>query len=114
MFESGRVFLPAEAPWLNDYIDELASFPAGVHDDMVDSTTQALNYLRSAADSEPPPFIASEPLFSIAGLRRMLSDEPQRFVHPDFGRAIVDGRGLEDVSEEQLDDFLFGPENLGH
>jgi len=35
-------------PWLDDYIDELAAFPtgAGVHDDAVDSTTQALNYLR--------------------------------------------------------------------
>jgi phage terminase large subunit-like protein len=33
-------------PWLNDYVDELAAFPNGVHDDAVDSTTQALNYLR--------------------------------------------------------------------
>jgi len=27
-------------------LDELSVFPAGVHDDAVDSTTQALNYLR--------------------------------------------------------------------
>jgi predicted phage terminase large subunit-like protein len=46
LVESGRVFLPAGAAWLSDYVDELASFPRAVHDDMVDSTTQALNYLR--------------------------------------------------------------------
>jgi predicted phage terminase large subunit-like protein len=44
--EAGRVLLPESAPWLNDYIDELAAFPHGVHDDAVDSTTQAINYLR--------------------------------------------------------------------
>lgn len=46
LFEAGKVFFPESAPWLNDYTDELATFPAGAHDDMVDSTTQALNYLR--------------------------------------------------------------------
>lgn len=43
--ETGRVFLPESAPWLADYIDSLASFPNAAHDDDVDSTTQALNYL---------------------------------------------------------------------
>jgi predicted phage terminase large subunit-like protein len=46
LIEAGRVFLPESVPWLNDYVDELAAFPNGVHDDAVDSTTQALNYLR--------------------------------------------------------------------
>jgi predicted phage terminase large subunit-like protein len=50
MFEAGRVFVPQSAPWLNGYIDELASFPNGVHDDAVDSTTQALNQLRWRRD----------------------------------------------------------------
>ena len=49
LFEAGKVFLPESAPWLKDYIDELATFDSGVHDDMVDSTTQALNYLREKA-----------------------------------------------------------------
>ena len=39
LIESGRVFLPEGAAWLPDYMDELASFPRAVHDDMVDSTT---------------------------------------------------------------------------
>ena len=46
LLEAGRVFLPESAPWLNDFIDELAAFPKGTHDDCVDSVTQALNYLR--------------------------------------------------------------------
>ncbi len=45
--ESGNVYLPENAPWVNDYIIELISFPNAEHDDEVDSTTQALNRLRS-------------------------------------------------------------------
>jgi len=46
LIEAGKVFLPELAPWLNDYVDEMAGFPTAKHDDAVDSTTQALNYLR--------------------------------------------------------------------
>jgi predicted phage terminase large subunit-like protein len=45
MIENGFVFLPREAPWLNDYLDELMAFPAGRHDDQVDSTAQALAFM---------------------------------------------------------------------
>jgi predicted phage terminase large subunit-like protein len=43
--ETGRVFLPERAPWLNDFLDELMMFPTGPHDDQVDSLTQALDHL---------------------------------------------------------------------
>jgi predicted phage terminase large subunit-like protein len=46
LLEAGKVFLPESSSWLADYLDELAAFPTGAHDDAVDSTTQALNYLR--------------------------------------------------------------------
>jgi len=47
LIEAGKVFLPELAPWVHDYyLDELAAFPNGVHDDAFDSTTQSLNYLR--------------------------------------------------------------------
>lgn len=49
-FESGRVLLPRTATWLNDYIRELTSFPASKYDDQVDSTTQALDYLKRFND----------------------------------------------------------------
>jgi predicted phage terminase large subunit-like protein len=45
-FEAGKVYFPESAPWLTDFVDELVSFPSSAHDDQVDSTTQALNYLR--------------------------------------------------------------------
>jgi len=50
LIEAGRVFLPESAPYLSTYVDELAAFPTGAHDDAVDSTTQALNYLRHERD----------------------------------------------------------------
>lgn len=46
LVEAGRVYLPKAAPWLAEFLDELSTFPSGAHDDIVDSTTQALNYLR--------------------------------------------------------------------
>jgi predicted phage terminase large subunit-like protein len=42
VFESGRVLLPKQAPWIDDYINEFASFPGGRHDDQVDATLIAL------------------------------------------------------------------------
>lgn len=45
LIESGRVFLPEKAAWLLDFIQSLGTFPNAAHDDDVDSTTQALNYM---------------------------------------------------------------------
>lgn len=56
MFESGQIFLPTQAPWLNDYVHELTSFPTCKHDDQVDSTTQALASIRDSL--EEPGLIA--------------------------------------------------------
>jgi predicted phage terminase large subunit-like protein len=44
--ENGFVFLPEAAPWLADYLAELLAFPAGRHDDQVDSTAQALAWAK--------------------------------------------------------------------
>jgi predicted phage terminase large subunit-like protein len=46
-FESGRVMLPHSAPWLDEYVRELTSFPGSKYDDQVDSTTQALDHIRT-------------------------------------------------------------------
>jgi predicted phage terminase large subunit-like protein len=45
LVEAGKVLLPQTAGWLNDYLDELSTFPSAAHDDYVDSTTQALTRL---------------------------------------------------------------------
>lgn len=45
--EAGHVYLPhpAIAPWVEAYVEELATFPSGAHDDQVDATSQALIHL---------------------------------------------------------------------
>jgi predicted phage terminase large subunit-like protein len=47
VIENGFVFVPEEATWLADYLAELTTFPAGRHDDQVDSTAQALAWARA-------------------------------------------------------------------
>ena len=46
-FENGLVLLPREAHWLEDYVHEITTFPGSKHDDQVDSTTQALAWMRT-------------------------------------------------------------------
>ncbi len=48
-FEASRVYLPREAPWLADYVNEITGFPGTKYDDQVDSTTQALDFLGKIA-----------------------------------------------------------------
>lgn len=47
LIESGKVYLPKNAWFLADIINECSEFPYGAHDDIVDSITQALSYLRN-------------------------------------------------------------------
>ena len=52
MIEAGRVYIPGDAPWLHDYLHELAMFPKGKTDDQVDSTAQALAYVGTPSDAD--------------------------------------------------------------
>jgi len=49
-FEAGNVFVPSvsSASWVGEWREEMAVFPMGRHDDCVDATTQALNYIHEA------------------------------------------------------------------
>ena len=58
MFASGMVWVP-NTQWAEELVEEVASFPSGEHDDLVDSMTQAL--LR----------------FRRGGFIRLASDEPE-------------------------------------
>lgn len=40
--EAGNVYLPKNAPWVHDFIEEWSAFPNGNHDDQVDACTQAI------------------------------------------------------------------------
>ena len=46
LFESGMVWAPTDKEFAQDVIEECASFPYGDHDDLVDSTTQAIMRFR--------------------------------------------------------------------
>lgn len=63
-FEAGQVHLPTDAPWLAVYIAELLAFPAVRHDDQVDSTSQALDWL-TARDAASQPIVRRD-----VGVRR--------------------------------------------
>jgi hypothetical protein len=112
LFESANVFLMPGSEG-DEVAAALTGFPHCSNDHDVDACVYGLRALMRREASGGWIIQRSEPQFTISGLRDFLNREPQRPVHPDFGRAIVDGRGLEDVSEEQLDNFLFGTGNLG-
>ncbi len=41
------MYLPEQAHWVDEYLNELESFPNSRHDDQVDATSQALDWLRN-------------------------------------------------------------------
>ena len=59
VFASGMVFYPADRQFAHEVIEECAAFPNGEHDDLVDSTTQAVlryregNFITADYDYEP-------------------------------------------------------------
>jgi predicted phage terminase large subunit-like protein len=60
IFASGRVWVP-RTHWAEELVEEVASFPSGEHDDLVDSMTQALlrfrrgGFIRLESDEEDEP-----------------------------------------------------------
>ena len=44
--ESGNVYLPRYADFTGEFVEEFASFPNGVNDDLVDACTQFINYFK--------------------------------------------------------------------
>lgn len=55
LYEAGRVFFKEGAPWLHKVIEQLVRFPNDEHDDIVDSITQALNYMRGSGTGARVP-----------------------------------------------------------
>ena len=60
LFASGKVWAP-ETRWADELIEEMAAFPNSDHDDLVDSSTQALirfrkgGFLRLDSDEKDEP-----------------------------------------------------------
>jgi predicted phage terminase large subunit-like protein len=51
LIRGGSVFLPSDAIWLPDFLEEVEAFPDGFHDDQVDAMTQ---YLECATEFSAP------------------------------------------------------------
>ena len=49
--ESGSVFLPRQAAWLDEFRAELLAFPSGSHDDQADALSQLINWTRTKSVS---------------------------------------------------------------
>jgi predicted phage terminase large subunit-like protein len=76
LIEAGRVWLPKNAKWLDEFIDELSHFPHGRFSDQVDPLTMALQFMkvnqlrheRSIKTSRPssgrPPLYSNRPTVS--------------------------------------------------
>tara|TARA_R110002126_G_scaffold46106_2_gene130037 strand:- start:2713 stop:3570 length:858 start_codon:yes stop_codon:yes gene_type:complete len=62
LFESGMVWYP-DTKWAHDVIEECAAFPSGDHDDLVDSTTQALMRFRQGGFIKLPSDYEEEILY---------------------------------------------------
>lgn len=75
--QAGNVHLPhpSKAPWVNDALIELAQFPLGRHDDVVDSLTLAINYLA------PGSYAAMNSLYSSAKLEDGMIGEDLQTQH---------------------------------
>jgi predicted phage terminase large subunit-like protein len=65
VIENGFVYLPAQAPWRDDYLHELMTFPKGRYDDQVDSTAQALTWIKAGRSFFEYDMGWTEPPFSL-------------------------------------------------
>jgi predicted phage terminase large subunit-like protein len=83
IIENELVFLPEKADWLAEYLHELTTFPNGKYDDQVDSTSQALDWIKAR-----------------------LSDLGYAWLRLLFRRQLIEDGKLEEVREM---DAIYGP-----
>jgi predicted phage terminase large subunit-like protein len=62
LFESGCIWAPTHKEFAQEVIEECAAFPYGDHDDLVDSTTQAVMRFRQGGFINHPEDYLDEPL----------------------------------------------------
>lgn len=67
LVETGRAWIPAQAPWREDWLAEHRAVPTGAHDDQVDTTVMALDYFLGTALAEVLP----DPVFRDRDLERV-------------------------------------------
>lgn len=52
--ESGHIWLPESAPWINDFVEETSKFPNSEYKDQTDALTQALNWFVDNSEGIDP------------------------------------------------------------
>jgi predicted phage terminase large subunit-like protein len=67
--ESGNVLLPADAPWLSDFLAESETFPNGAHDDQLDPMFDAVEVVQRRPAAPPPAASQPIPMVSHFGKR---------------------------------------------
>tara|TARA_Y100000034_G_scaffold127841_1_gene181376 strand:- start:2374 stop:3345 length:972 start_codon:yes stop_codon:yes gene_type:complete len=55
LLETGRMFVPETAPWVGEFMLELAGFPNARFDDQIDAMSQAFDYLLFNVRRSPTP-----------------------------------------------------------
>jgi predicted phage terminase large subunit-like protein len=107
---SGRIFLPEEAKWRNDYVEEFVSWPR-LGTDRVDATTQFLDYISTEPALHAPP-TGSATLVRGSHQRRRSADLYRRGAGPSFPTGNRDTSSVRRVMPgERLDDgyiIVFG------
>lgn len=68
-FESMNVYLPTplSEPWVYEFVEEAANFPAAAHDDDIDAMTQAIKYLADSISLSAAPEFRAVPRFGDPG-----------------------------------------------
>jgi predicted phage terminase large subunit-like protein len=85
MVDAGRVWLPRNAPWMSEFLDEVVSFPVAAHDDQVDVLSYACAELNRHTVS--PRKLRNEPVTPADKCWALLEKrEKKKHMHPVLGR----------------------------
>jgi predicted phage terminase large subunit-like protein len=84
--ENGFVHIPEQAPWVSEYLHEMALFPKGRFDDQADSTSQALDWVKKRTSA---PFVE---VIRVERKHTPFASNSFALQGPRWNRAFDDGR----------------------
>jgi predicted phage terminase large subunit-like protein len=127
MIENGFVYLPREAPWLAEYLHEMLTFPNSKYDDQVDSTSQALDWIKRTSRRDPfwtyvdkdmtlDRYHAGKPAAAIAEELQLPLERVERWIAEKRQNPPQSGLAALEVLKEKLRKFCpaCGKEILGN
>lgn len=92
LIQGGRVYLPDEAPWLDDFLNEAVAFPSVKHDDQVDALSLGLDALSlmGGANQSFGQIDLSDSLYSAVGAFGASGRHPSSAASPTSVGSILD------------------------